>query len=86
MKLIRTEGHLAVIKYNKLIINGEAYSLEQLEAHDTEKEGEGAKKETNGEENVKKKGRTLTQRSPGSNEEVREKLLKIAKTGNPSKN
>lgn len=75
MKEFRAEGHTAVVRYNKIIINGDTYSLEQIKTIREQEEN-------------KKKGRTVSQRSPGDNpqEELRDKLMKITNTGNTPKN
>ncbi|KAF5301422.1 hypothetical protein FQA39_LY02151 [Lamprigera yunnana] len=62
-------------RYNKLIINGEEFYLEQLEAKGTKLELENGKEETPKE---KTEGRTCSKRS--SDEELQERLYKITGT------
>lgn len=73
MKKAREQGNNAKINYNKLTINGEVYTIEQVRnwtKNETEKEMET--------ERINK-GRTISQRSP-SEERQREKILKITQT------
>lgn len=72
---IRTQGHHVLLRYNKLIINGEDFYLEQLEEIGKELESESKKEETPKE---KTGGRTISERSP--DEELQERLCKITKT------
>lgn len=74
---IRAKGHHAIIRYNRLIINGDTYTLEQLNAEENDSirypGAEKTPKEKTG-------GRTFSERSP--DEEIQEQLLKITKTNN----
>lgn len=75
MKEARAKGYSATIKQNDLIVNGERYTIKQLEnlKGDNNTEGKGT-------EEMKKKGRTSSQRSPinATTEERPEKTIKIS--------
>lgn len=88
---IRSQGHHAIMRYNKLIINGDEYNLEQLKDlekdPETEKEvsrGIGREPEGDGEEGETSKGkeraggRKISERSP--EEDLQERLRKKTKT------
>ncbi|XP_072380822.1 uncharacterized protein [Diabrotica undecimpunctata] len=71
MKMVRQEGHTAALKYNKLWINGEPFSLEQLEGIDVNYWKKPEEKKGN--------ARTINDRSPISdNIDPRGKLMKMA--------
>lgn len=72
---IRTQGHHVLLRYNKLIINGDDYYLEQLEEMEKIPELAPRKEETPKE---KAGGRKISERSP--DEELQERLCKITKT------
>ncbi|XP_031334052.1 uncharacterized protein PF11_0207-like [Photinus pyralis] len=73
MKKTRETGHHSYIKYDKLMVNGEEYKLEELEVQEPE--------ETN--TDMSKKGRTISQRSPTNSNAVSKKAISL---GNLTKN
>lgn len=76
MKKARESGFRAHIKWNKLIVNGEEYTVKDLENEDVEQE-----KLTNTEETKTKTKRTISERSPddanmeGSNKRTSQKQI-----------
>lgn len=73
MKEARSKGYRANISYNKLIINGEYYNTEQVHHYADHEE----EQQDQGEGDMKKKGRTMSQRSPTvQSEEDPERLKK----------
>lgn len=91
----------AFVVYNKLIVNGEAYTLEEILSNEIEgiggkdsastgSDGKGNEREEgNTAEKKNQKGRTVSERSPESaqNEEITKQMRLVTGSGRiPSKN
>lgn len=83
MKLARDQGKRATIKYNRLIINGEAYDIEDVERW--EKHGQEENQNRGKQTPMKKAGaRSVSDRTPTDEDKLREESLKMTKTTNHS--
>lgn len=85
MKEARTKGNKAILRHNKLIINDESYTIEQIEKQTddnqtTRRQRNYGKIGNTREDESKKNGRTVSQRSPANGNEVQENMERSKKS------